>query len=127
VLFKLSISDKGIECFGAKKFEDPSNPFTKDSKLKFHANGDEKAVRSQFDPFVPLPHTVAEITNWSRYDGKGFNIEWKSQGEMPGFHITIFGFEKGDNVCLLYEYATLGNYKTFAKDFEKIRKTFQLK
>lgn len=40
VLFRLSLSDKGIECFGAKKFDDPSNPITKDPRLKFHANGD---------------------------------------------------------------------------------------
>ena len=40
VLFRLSLSDKGIECFGAKKVNDPSNPITKDLGLKFHANGD---------------------------------------------------------------------------------------
>lgn len=29
-------------------------------------------------------------------------------------------------VCIVEEYATLGDYKTYAKDFEKIRQTFQL-
>ena len=244
VLFRVSLLDKGIECFCAKSMSDTSNSIAKDSGLKFHANkrnitdpdsivleesteklrslverhagtnwtqlfqsqsdspeADINLIRRKKEDLVvhstidhktfslSLPHnwaeinkddplslrtyyrfqgpedaefgvrvsqksagisidslvneagndytngimsryykaTITEITNWSRYDGKGFNIEWKSQGEFPGQRDTIFGFERGDNVCIIYEETSLPDFKKSDKDFDKIRKTFQLK
>jgi len=69
---------------------------------------------------------IAKITKWSRFDGKGFKIEGKIQGIFIT-RFTVFGFEKGDYVCLVEESATLGDYKTYANDFEKIRQSFKLK
>ncbi len=69
--------------------------------------------------------TITVITKWSNVDGKGFKIEGKVQG-IVSVRVTIFGFEKGDNVCIVEEYATPGDYKTYARDFEKIRQTFRL-
>jgi hypothetical protein len=70
--------------------------------------------------------TITEITKWSSVDGKGYKIEGKMQGIVKS-RVTMFGFEKGDNVCLVEEYATLGDYTTYARDFEKLRQTFRLK
>jgi len=69
--------------------------------------------------------TITPITKWSNFDGKGFQMEGKVQGIANG-RITVFGFEKGDNVCIVEEYATPGDYKICAKGFEKIRQTFRL-
>ncbi len=69
---------------------------------------------------------VTDITKWSSYNGKGFKMEGKVMGIFDG-RITVLGFEKGDNVCLIEEYATINDYKTYARDFEKIRQTFRLK
>jgi hypothetical protein len=69
---------------------------------------------------------VAEITKWSNYEGKGFKMEGKVMGIFDG-QLTVLGFEKGDSVCLIEEYATRNDCKKFAEDFEKIRKTFKLK
>ena len=69
--------------------------------------------------------TITPITKWSNFDGKGFQMEGKVQGIANG-RITVFGFEKGDNVCIVEEYATPGDYKTYARDFEEIRQTFRL-
>lgn len=70
--------------------------------------------------------TITVITKWSNVDGKGFQMEGKVQGTTENGRITVFGFEKGDNVCIVEEYATPGDYKTYARDFEKIRQTFRL-
>ena len=70
--------------------------------------------------------TITDITKWSGFDGKGLKIDGKIGG-IASARVTIFGFEKGDNVCLVEEYATLDDYKTYASDFEKIRHTFKLK
>jgi hypothetical protein len=70
--------------------------------------------------------TITVITKWSNVDGKGFQMEGKVQGTTESGRITVFGFEKDDNVCIVEEYATPGDYKTYAKDFEKIRQTFRL-
>jgi len=69
---------------------------------------------------------TADITKWSRFEGKGYSIEGKIQGIVRA-RVTIFGFEKGDNICVIEEYATLGDYKTYASDFERLRQTFTLK
>ncbi|MEP6663964.1 MAG: hypothetical protein ABJC04_09900 [Verrucomicrobiota bacterium] len=66
------------------------------------------------------------IKKWSNYEGKGFEIEGKIQGIVRS-QARIFTFEKGDNVCLITEYATVGDLKTFAADFAKIRQSFKLK
>ena len=88
----------------------------------------EKLVNNQRDVFLKrfTSPTVTKITKWSKYDGQGFKIEGKSQGIVKA-SITIFGFQKGDNVCLIEEYATLGDFKTYQGDFEKFRQTFKLK
>jgi hypothetical protein len=70
--------------------------------------------------------TVTEITKWSSFDGNGFKIDGKVQG-IAKARVTMFGFEKGDNVCLVEEYATLGDYITYARDFQKLRQSFRLK
>ena len=64
VVFKVSISAKGIECFGAKKFEDSSNPIKQDSKLKFHANGDNMVVDEATESLRSFISGYAG-TNWS--------------------------------------------------------------
>jgi len=70
--------------------------------------------------------TITNITKWSNYEGKGFQIVGKVMG-IANARLTVLGFEKGDNVCLIEEYATLNDFKTYASDFEKIRQTFRLK
>ena len=69
---------------------------------------------------------VSGIAKWSSFDGKGFKIDGRIQGILKA-SVTIFGFEKGDNVCLVEEYATLGDYVTYASDFQKLRQSFRLK
>jgi hypothetical protein len=66
------------------------------------------------------------ITAWSEYKGRGFEMEGKING-IVRTRVRAFGFEKADNVCLVIESGTLGDLKTFADDFVKIRKTFKLK
>jgi hypothetical protein len=73
--------------------------------------------------------TEAKITDfrkWANYEGQGFEIE----GKVHGTSLTrqrIFGFEKSDNVCVITESATPGDFKTFASDFETLRQSFKLK
>jgi hypothetical protein len=81
--------------------------------------------RDSFKKKIP-DAAIAAVTKWSNVDGKGLKIEGKVQGIVSA-RVTIFGFEKGDNICIIEEYATVGDYKTYAKDFEKIRQTFRLK
>lgn len=69
---------------------------------------------------------VIEIQRWATYDGEGFEIE----GKVAGIALTrqrIFGFENGDNICVITESATPGDFETYAADFETIRQTFKLK
>ena len=47
--------------------------------------------------------------------------------EELGLTVTISPDETSDNVCIVYEYACVSDFKKYAKDFEKIRQTFQLK
>jgi hypothetical protein len=85
-------------------------------------------VTKQKDSFIKkvTDATVVEKAGWSSYDGKGFDIEGQVQGIVKA-HITVFGFESGDNVCAITEYATLGDYQKYASDFDKLRQTFKLK
>jgi hypothetical protein len=69
---------------------------------------------------------VTELQTWSTYEGKGFEIE----GKVAGIILTrqrIFGFETDENICVITESATPGDFATFAADFETIRQTFKLK
>jgi hypothetical protein len=68
----------------------------------------------------------ADITVWSKYEGKGFELEGKVQGVFRS-RARIFGFQNGDNVCVVIEFGALADLKKFASDFEKIRQTFKLK
>lgn len=67
-----------------------------------------------------------DIKIWSKYEGSGFELEGKTQG-MIRSRVRIFGFQKGDNVCVVIEFGVLADLKTFAADFETIRQSFKLK
>jgi len=69
---------------------------------------------------------LTEIKKWSKYEGKGFELEGKVLGILRA-RARIFGFENDHNVCIVTEYGTSGDLRTFADDFEKIRQTFKLK
>ena len=69
---------------------------------------------------------LTEIKKWSKYEGKGFELEGKILGIFRA-RARIFGFENDRHVCIITEYGTTGDLKTFADDFEKIRQTFKLK
>ena len=239
VLYRLSVSDQRIECFGAKSSDDSSNPITTHANVEFHTNGDGlvldeptakvrsiaesyagtnweqlfesqpnysedsvlELVRTNKDQFShvsdkadyrafsfrlpenweeinkddpePKPYirfqggdstefgvsirpkssgfslatevnkerddwinclwlrdqksTATEITNWSRYTGKGYDIEFMGHEEMPPVQVTVFGFENSNNVCIVYEYAWVSDFEKYARDFKKIRETFRLK
>ena len=66
------------------------------------------------------------IKAWSKYQGNGFELEGKLQGGIR-FRTRAFGFQQGDNVCLVVESGALGDLEIFADDWEKIRETFKLK
>lgn len=69
---------------------------------------------------------LVDFKKWSSYEGEGVEIQGKILGMLRS-RARIFGFERGDSVCLIAEFATLGDFKTYATDFEKIRQTFKLK
>lgn len=135
--FSMSLPDKWIEntkddMYNPDSlifFEGPeSTVFTVIIGQKSAGASADTLVTKQKDVFARkfTDTAITEITKWSSYDGRGFEIEGKIQGIVMA-RITIFGFEKGDNVCLIEEYATLGDYKTYANDFEQLRQTFKLK
>ena len=88
----------------------------------------EALINKQRDTFAAklTDATITLITQWSSLDGRGYKIEGKAQG-IAKMSLTIFGFEKGNNVCLITESGTIGDCKTYARDFDKLRKTFKLK
>ncbi|MGO9478529.1 MAG: hypothetical protein ACLQAH_07970 [Limisphaerales bacterium] len=63
---------------------------------------------------------------WSKYQGNGVEIDGKMGGTIK-YRTRIFGFENGDNVCVIIEAATPGDLDKYADDFETIRQTFKLK
>jgi len=69
---------------------------------------------------------LKEFGKWSRYQGKGIEIEGKLQGTLRS-RTRIFAFEKGDSVCVVKESAILADWKKFIADFEKIREGFKVK
>ena len=77
--------------------------------------------------------TFTSTNKWSNFEGNGFEIEGMYHGTTPAFQgtvpyrIMVFGFEKGDKVCVIIENATLDGSKKYANDFETIRQTFKLK
>lgn len=70
--------------------------------------------------------TSTEIKKWSNHEGQGVVMEGKMLGIVRS-QATIFGFETADHACVVLEFATLGDMKTFAEDFAVIRKSFKLK
>jgi hypothetical protein len=84
-LFRLSLSDKQIECFGAKQEDDPSNPIRKDSKLKLHSNADQVVLD---EPTSKLRSIVGRYAgaNWGElfyqnvFDGGNFKLTRRSDG-----------------------------------------------
>jgi hypothetical protein len=67
-----------------------------------------------------------DISVWSKYEGKGFELEGKLQGITRG-RTRVFAFQKDDNICLIMEYGTRADLERFAGDYETIRQTFKLK
>jgi hypothetical protein len=70
--------------------------------------------------------TTTEVDTWANYKVKGFRIEGKAQG-ISQTRALIYGFENGDNVCIITESATPGDFDTYAAEFETIRQSFKLK
>jgi hypothetical protein len=69
---------------------------------------------------------TTNITTWSEFKGTGFELEGKMHGTVPT-RVRIFGFEKGDLLCVIIEFGTLEDLKTFDDDYRKIQKSFKLK
>lgn len=69
---------------------------------------------------------ITVLRQWSNCEGKGFKIDGKIMGILNA-RVTIFGFEKDDNICVIEEYAALDDYKKYVNDFDKLRRTFKLK
>lgn len=70
--------------------------------------------------------TFVTIDKWSTFGGSGFEIEGKTAGILRS-RLRVFGFENGDNVCLVSEFGSLNDLKIYAGDLDLIRQTFQLK
>jgi hypothetical protein len=68
---------------------------------------------------------ATEFTKWGQYQGNGVEIQGTLKRTSVRFQ--TFGFEEGSNICVIGEEANLSDYKTYADDFEKIRRTFKLK
>jgi hypothetical protein len=135
--FSVSLPDKWAEDkkngqYEAKSFvffEGPENMFffvkvrrkSDGASVEALVNSQKEESSRQFaDP------AAAEITKWAGFEGKGLRIEGKTLGPVDA-RAVIFGFEKGDNVYLVEEYASLQAYDRYRDDFEKIRQTFKAK
>lgn len=81
VLLRLSFTDSGIECFGAKKTDDPSNPITKDSTFKLHSNGDGVVLE---EPTETLRSII------ERYAG----ANWEELFQNDSFKVTRKGISQ---------------------------------
>jgi hypothetical protein len=68
---------------------------------------------------------ATEFTKWGQYQGNG--VEIQGTLKRTSVRAQTFGFEEGSNICIIGEEANLSDYKTYADDFEKIRRTFKLK
>jgi len=88
----------------------------------------EKLFKAQKEAWLKkfTDSRTIDFSRWSGYDGKGVEIEGKIQG-ITRSRARVFGFEKNDNVCIISEFGTIDDLKTFASDFEQIQKTFKLK
>jgi hypothetical protein len=67
-----------------------------------------------------------DITEWSHYKGNGAEVEGKIQGIIR-VRARLFAFETERYVCVITEYATVGDWKKFESDFNHIRQSFKLK
>jgi hypothetical protein len=135
--FSISLPDKWLEDTNDDMYNPDSFIFFDGPKSTlFTVIVGKKSAGASVDDFVSNQKkeqgkrfqdpTVTPITKWSNYSGKGFKMEGKAMGIFDA-RLTVLAFEKGDNVCLIEEYATLKDFKTYAGDFEKIRQTFRLK
>ena len=80
VLLKVSLSDQKIECFGAKKVDDPSNPITKDSTIKSHSNGDAMVVTQTTESLQSVVRRYAG-TNWEQlFQNNSLKLNRKESG-----------------------------------------------
>ena len=70
--------------------------------------------------------TTSTFNSWSKYQGEGIEITGKMYGAIR-YRSRLFGFENGDNVCVVTEAATPADFRTYANDFETIRQSFVLK
>ncbi len=135
--FSLSLPNQWVEDTNDKMYNPDSMIFFEgpESTFFFVMIG-RKSAGASVDDFITTQRdimvrkftdvTVTNVTQWSSFDGKGFKIDGKA-GDITRACVTIFGFEKGNNVCLVEEYATLGDYITYANDFQKLRQSFKLK
>lgn len=76
--------------------------------------------------FEKIPEQpTTDITRWSRYTGKGIQVEGSLVGKPAS--ITIFGMESGDRVGLIMETIYHGpSEQTLAGELEQIRQSFKL-
>jgi len=85
-------------------------------------------LQSQRDGWLKIVSEpkVTEFQEWGNYTGKGVEIEGKVQGTFLQQH-RIFGFTKGDTVCLVIESAPPKEFFLYSGDFKTIRNSFKLK
>jgi len=67
-----------------------------------------------------------EFKKWADYEGEGFEIEGKVEGDLP-YRKRLFRFYKQGRVCVIVESASLENFNKYAADFKVMRQTFKLK
>jgi hypothetical protein len=70
--------------------------------------------------------TTSTLDSWSKHPGKGIEMVGKIGGAIK-YRSVLFGFENGDNVCVVIEAATPADLEKYADDYETIRKSFHLK
>ena len=77
--------------------------------------------------------SFTEISDWPGPDSRGLQIDGNVLGvkgqqvALVEQHVTIFGLENDDHVCIVEECANLDDYKEYAGDFETLRQTLKLK
>ena len=65
------------------------------------------------------------IHAWSKYHGKGFELEGRWNGRR--FRTRAFGFQQGENIFVIVESGAKQDLEMFADDAERIRQTFKPK
>jgi hypothetical protein len=84
----------------------------------------ESEERSYRKKYTDL--TTSALDSWSKHPGKGIEMVGKIGGAIK-YRSVLFGFENGDNVCVVIEAATPADLEKYADDYETIRKSFHLK